>query len=34
MTVLEKAKAGAPSGDPSDAEMREIYATIKKGRKK
>ena len=34
VAVLEKAIAGAPSGDPSDEEMREIYRAIKKGRKK
>jgi len=34
VAMLEKAIAGAPSGDPSDAEMREIYAAIKRGRKK
>lgn len=34
LAVLEKAIAGAPPGDPSDAEMSEIYAAIKKGRKK
>ena len=34
VAMLEKAIAGAPSGDPTDEEMREIYASIKKGRKK
>lgn len=34
VAMLEKAIAGAPPGDPSDAQMREIYAAIKKGRKK
>lgn len=34
VAMLEKAIAGAPSGDPSDAEMKEIYTAIKKGRKK
>jgi len=34
VAMLEKAIAGAPSGDPSGAEMREIYAAIKRGRKK
>ncbi|HXL26927.1 MAG TPA: hypothetical protein VN952_09600 [Chthoniobacterales bacterium] len=34
VAMLEKAIADAPSGDPSDSEMREIYAAIKKGRKK
>jgi Arc/MetJ-type ribon-helix-helix transcriptional regulator len=34
VAMLEKAIAGAPPGDPSDAEMREIYAAVKKGRKK
>jgi Arc/MetJ-type ribon-helix-helix transcriptional regulator len=34
LATLEKAITAAPSGDPSDAEMNEIYAAIKKGRKK
>src|SRR6266478_5226038 len=34
VAMLEKAIGGAPSGDPADAEMGEIYATIKRGRKK
>lgn len=34
VAMLEKAMAGAPSGDPSEVEMREIYAAVKKGRKK
>ena len=34
VAMLEKAIAGAPTGDPSEAEMRKIYAMIKKGRKK
>jgi len=34
VAMLEKAIAGAPVGDPSEAEMRKIYAAIKKGRKK
>jgi putative addiction module CopG family antidote len=34
VAMLQKAMAGAPSGDPSEAKMREIYAEIKKGRKK
>ena len=32
--LLEKAIKGAPVGDPSEAEMRKIYAAIKRGRKK
>jgi hypothetical protein len=34
VAMLEKAITGAPPGDPSEEEMRDIYATIKKGRKK
>ena len=34
VALLEKAIRGAPPGDPSEAEMREIYAAIKKGRKR
>jgi len=34
LAMLEKAIAGAPTSDPSDAEMNEIYTAIKKGRKK
>ena len=34
IALLEKAITGAPPGDPSEAEMRKIYAVIKKGRKK
>jgi len=34
VALLEKAIAGAPAGDPSEAEMREIYAAVKKVRKK
>jgi len=34
VALLEKAIAGAPAGDPSEAEMREIYAAVKKARKK
>lgn len=34
LAMLEKGIAGAPTGDPSDAEMNEIYTAIKKGRKK
>jgi hypothetical protein len=34
VATLEKAISGAPSRDPSDAEMKQIYAAIKKGRKK
>lgn len=32
--ILEKAIAVAPAGDPSEAELRQIYAVAKKGRKK
>jgi hypothetical protein len=34
VATLENAISGAPSRDPSDAEMKQIYAAIKKGRKK
>jgi Arc/MetJ-type ribon-helix-helix transcriptional regulator len=34
VAMLEKAIAGAPPGDPSEEEMREVYAAIKKGRRK
>lgn len=34
VALLEKAITGAPAGDPSEAELREIYAAAKKGRKK
>jgi Arc/MetJ-type ribon-helix-helix transcriptional regulator len=34
VAFLEKAAEGAPLGDPSDAEMAEIYAGIKARRKK
>ena len=34
VTTLEKAIAGAPAGDPLEAEMRQIYAVAKKGRRK
>lgn len=34
VVLLEKAIAGAPAGDPSEAEIQEIYAEIKKGRRK
>lgn len=34
VAMLEKAITGAPPGDPSEEEMRDLYATIKKGRKK
>jgi Arc/MetJ-type ribon-helix-helix transcriptional regulator len=33
VATLERAIAGAPGGDPSGAEMRQIYAVAKKGRK-
>ena len=32
--MLEKAMTGAPAGDPSEAELRQIYAMAKRGRKK
>ena len=32
--IAAKAIAGAPAGDPSDTEMRQIYAVIKKNRKR
>jgi len=34
VAFLEKAIKGAPIGDPSDAEMAGIYASIKARRKK
>jgi putative addiction module CopG family antidote len=34
VATLEKAIAGAPAGDPSEVELRQIYAVAKKGRKK
>jgi len=34
VAFLDKAIEGAPLGDPSDEEMREIYAGIKARRKK
>jgi Arc/MetJ-type ribon-helix-helix transcriptional regulator len=34
VAFLEKAIEGAPSGDPSDKEMTEIYAGIKMRRRK
>ena len=34
VATLEMAIAGAPAGDPSEAELRQIYAVAKKGRKK
>jgi putative addiction module CopG family antidote len=34
VALLEKAIAGAPAGDPSEAEMRQIYTVAKKGRKR
>jgi Arc/MetJ-type ribon-helix-helix transcriptional regulator len=34
VAMLEKAIAGAPTGDPSEDELRQIYAVAKKGRKK
>jgi hypothetical protein len=32
VAMLEKAIAGAPAGDPSETELRRIYAVAKKGR--
>jgi Arc/MetJ-type ribon-helix-helix transcriptional regulator len=32
LATLEKAIAGAPAGDPSEPELRRIYAVAKKGR--
>ncbi|HTV43374.1 MAG TPA: hypothetical protein VMF08_22620 [Candidatus Sulfotelmatobacter sp.] len=34
VAFLEKSGEGAPPGDPSDKEMKEIYASIKARRKK
>jgi Arc/MetJ-type ribon-helix-helix transcriptional regulator len=34
LAMLQKAIEGAPSGDPSEAEMREIYQVAKKGRRR
>jgi hypothetical protein len=34
VAALEKAIAGAPVGGPSEAEMRQIYAAARKGRKR
>ena len=34
VAMLEKAIAGAATGDPSDAELRRIYAVAKAGRRK
>jgi Arc/MetJ-type ribon-helix-helix transcriptional regulator len=34
VAFLEKAIEGAPEGDPSDEEMREMYAIVKANRKK
>jgi hypothetical protein len=34
VATLEKAIIGAPAGDPSEAELRQIYAVAKRGRKK
>jgi Arc/MetJ-type ribon-helix-helix transcriptional regulator len=34
VATLEKAITGAPAGDPSQAELRRIYAAAKKGRNK
>ena len=32
VAMLEKAITGAPAGDPSETELRRIYAVAKKGR--
>ena len=34
VALLERAIKGAPAGDPSEKEMKEIYAAIKKSRKR
>jgi putative addiction module CopG family antidote len=34
VAFLEKAIEGAPEGDPTDEEMREMYALVKKRRRK
>jgi hypothetical protein len=34
VATLERAIAGAPAGDPSEAELRQIYAVAKDSRKK
>jgi Arc/MetJ-type ribon-helix-helix transcriptional regulator len=34
VAMLESAITGAPVGDPSEAELRKIYAEAKKGRRK
>jgi Arc/MetJ-type ribon-helix-helix transcriptional regulator len=34
VAMLDKAIAGAPAGDPSEAELRRIYALAKKGRRR
>jgi putative addiction module CopG family antidote len=32
--MLEKFMEGAPVGDPSEAEMKQVYAVVKRGRRK
>ena len=34
VAMLENAMAGAPAGDPGEAELRQIYAVAKRGRQK
>ena len=34
VAMLEKAITGAPAGDPSETEWREIYRVARKGRRK
>ena len=34
VAMLENAITSAPVGDPSEAELRQIYAVAKKGRRK
>lgn len=34
VAMLEKAIAGAPAGDPTETELRQIYAVAQKGRRK
>jgi len=34
VAMLEKAITGAPAGDPSETELREIYRVARKGRRK
>ncbi len=34
LAMLEKAIVGAPSGDPSDSALRQVYRVAKKDRRK